>query len=260
MTQKAVTAKFHLGNPEWEAMKARRRNVSHHDAVQESARITTLQWRLMGKMAEAEIDLYRILRTLIDKKIPFVLTGTHGIGGWTGRPRATHDIDILVKGGRNLGRAVKAISALYPGLEIRVFHGVTGFFVPGTRESVIDVTYPHRADNEETLAHPVWTNDKKLGIRYRIPALENALANKYGAMLCQTRDEAKRIIDTVDFTNMVRHSFDEGQQAIDLQRLELLGEMVWPSGGGKEILGLVDKVKAGGVVKLDALLGLGHAP
>src|SRR5208283_3926283 len=115
-----------------------------------------------------------------------------GIGGWTGRPRATQDVDILVKGGRNHVRAVKAIKALYPELEVREFAGVTGFFPPGQRASVIDVTYPHRADIAETLATAIWTEDKKQGLRYRIPSLEAALANKYGAMLTPTRDPKKR--------------------------------------------------------------------
>ena len=41
---------------------------------------------------------------------------------------------------------------LYPELEVRVFPGIVGFFIPGETQSVIDVAYPHRADNAETLA------------------------------------------------------------------------------------------------------------
>jgi hypothetical protein len=110
---------------------------------------------------------------------------------------------------------------------------------------VIDVTYPHRADIAETLAHPVWTEDKTLGLRYRIPSLEAALANKYGAMVTPNRDPEKRAIDAGDFGWMVKHSMDEGRQPIDLEKLAALGEKVWPGGGGKEILRLVEQVKAG---------------
>ena len=146
------------------------------------------------------------------------------MGGWTGRPRATKDVDILVKGGRNHARAVKALRALYPHLEVRDFYGVISFFLPGETESVIDVTYPHRADIEETLAHPIWVEDK--GLKYRIPSLEAALANKYGAMLTPTRDPGKRLQDAADFTNMVRHSTEEGQQAIDTDKLIALADEV----------------------------------
>jgi hypothetical protein len=154
-------------------------------------------------------------------------------------------VDILVKGGRNFARAVKVIRALYPQLEERDFAGVAAFFLPGDKDSVIDVTYPHRADLEETLAHPVWTENKEQGLRYRIPALETALANKYGAMITPNRLLLKRQQDAIDFSWMVIHSEDEGRNPIDLAKLVGLGEKVWPGGGGQEILRLVEQVKTG---------------
>lgn len=235
----------------WEAAKAARRNVAHHDAAQESAyleRQFRKQWS--SKVASSPVDLLLILRTLTQKKISFVLTGAHGIGGWTGKPRATHDVDILVRGGRNHARAVNAMRALYPELEVRAFQGVTGFFIQGEKESVIDVIYPHRADLEETLANPVWTEDKVHGLRYRIPSLEAALANKYGSMMTITRDPRKRAQDSVDFAWMVGHSADEGRDPIDLPKLADLAEKANPGKGGKAILQLVDQVKAGKVVSL----------
>jgi len=237
-------------DPKWEVMKSARRAISHHDAVQESF-VLQKQFRTLwsDRMAASPVDVNEILRTLTKKKIPFVLTGAHAIGGWTGRPRDTHDVDILVKAGRNHARAVKAIAELYPQLESRKLPGVTAFFIPGENQSVIDVTYPHRRDNEETLAHPVWV-EKGRGLRYCIPSLEAALANKYGAMLTLSRDAKKRTQDAVDFAWMVTHSLDEGQQPIDLTRLEKLGEMVWPGGGGTEILRLVEEAKKGGVPKM----------
>jgi hypothetical protein len=51
-------------------------------------------------------------------------------------------------------------------------------------------------------------------------------------------------MDAVDFYNMVKHSLDEGRQPIDLAKLEALGELVWPGGGGIEILRLVAEVTA----------------
>jgi hypothetical protein len=252
MSRIARGSKVVSSDPAWEAMKATRRAISHRVAVRESA-LLSAQWRSMwARRKNIAVDTRKIIQTLTAKKIPFVLTGAQAIGGWTGRPRATQDVDILVKGGRNLTRAVNAIKALYPELEVRLFVGVTGFFVPGEKESVIDVTYPHRPDLSETLAHPVWVEDR--GLRYRIPSLEAALANKYGAMLTPTRDLGKRIIDTGDFANMVLHSLDEGQTPIDLDKLASLGEKVWPGGGGKEILHLVELVKAGRSFNLDDLI------
>jgi hypothetical protein len=109
------------------------------------------------------------------------------------------------------------------------------------------------SDIAETLANPTWTENKEQGLRYRIPSLEEALASKYGAMLTPTRDLDKRMQDAVDFTRMVQHSADEGQQPIDLIRLEFLGEKVWPAGGGEELLRLVEQVRAGEAIHLDAM-------
>jgi hypothetical protein len=241
-------------DPAWEAMKAARRNLNHDEAVQESNFLTKQFYSLWGHLMPASpVELNAILRTLTDLKIRFVLTGAHGIGGWTGRPRSTKDVDILVKGGRTQARAVKAIKQLYPELEVRDFTGVTAFFLPGENQSVIDITYPHRADLQETLDNPVWAENKAKGLKYRIPSLECALANKYGAMLTLSRESRKRRQDILDFEWMVTHSLDEGQPAIDLENLELLGEKVWPSGGGKEILCMVELVKAGKAISLNSL-------
>ncbi|HEV3204337.1 MAG TPA: hypothetical protein VGY77_08140 [Gemmataceae bacterium] len=239
-------------DPEWEAMKAAQRTIPHHEAVRESAYLSD-QWRKMwGGGKSFKIDIRRIIQTLTEKKIPFILTGAQAFGGWTGRPRATKDVDILVKGGRNQTRAVNAIKALYPKLEVRDFTGVTAFFVPGEKDSVIDVTYPHRLDLQETLPHTVWVEDRAL--KYRIPSLEAALAITYRAMLTPNRGLAKRQIDVGDFTNMVTHSLDEGQQPIDLEKLAALGDKVWPGGGGEEILRLVELVKAGRSFNIDDLI------
>src|SRR5207247_7348656 len=91
-----------FSDPAWEQAKAARRNIDHNDAVQESFFLQKqYRYRRNNKVAASPVDLNQILRTLIQKKVPFVLTGTHGIGGWTGVPRDTHDVDLLVKGGRN---------------------------------------------------------------------------------------------------------------------------------------------------------------
>jgi hypothetical protein len=246
--------KKHWSDADWEKAKAARSNIGHNEAVQLSVYLQKQfrqQWS--SHMAVSPVELNEIIRALNKKKIPFVLTGAHAIGGWTGRPRATHDVDILVKGGRIHGRAIKLIKELYPHLEMRDFAGVAAFFIPGETQSVIDVTYPHRADIEETLTTAIWTEDPASGLRYRIPCLEAALANKYGAMLTPNRDLGKRAFDIGDFTGMVKHSMDAGRQPIDLDRLKALGEKVWPGGGGAEILRLVEQVKAGKPINLDLM-------
>lgn len=230
-------------DPEFEAHKARRANIGHARAVRDSEDLRRSFLKMWKPRARPMVELKAILRTLQAKKIPFVLVGAHAIGSYTGRPRATKDVDILVRAGRNHARVVKAIRELYPELEVRKFQSLTAFFRPGERESVVDVAFPKRADNTAALETAVWVEDE--GIKYRVPTLECALANKYGAMVSVTRDIGKRAQDAVDFSFMVRHSTDEGQTPIDMDRLAELGEMVWPGGGGKEIVRLIEDINAG---------------
>jgi hypothetical protein len=243
--------------PAWDKVKqSGRRSISHADAVMETVLLqkqSSGQWKRSGHMAADAIDLYEILRTLSDKKIPFVLIGAHSISGWTGRPRNTLDVDILVKAGRNFNRAVSAIKALYPLLESKKFTGLTGFFRPGETQSLIDVVQPHQADLAETLTSDVWVENEEHGVRYRIPSLESALASKYGAMLNPTRPVTKRMQDATDFAFMVEHTREKGRREVDLGRLEILGEMVWPGGDGEEIVQLVAEVKEKGFVDLSRL-------
>jgi len=219
------------------------RPLSPQESVRRCVYLSALFREMYRPMAIAPVDFRQIIDTLTEKKVPFVLTGAHAIGNWTGRPRATHDVDILAKGGRNCARAVKALRALYPELEVRDLTGVTAFFVPGENQSVIDVTFPHRMDLQVTLETAIWIEDD--GRRYRIPTLEAALANKYGAMLTLSRDPVKRAIDAADFAQMVRHSDDPTREPIDMALLESLGKKVWPSGGGQEILDFVAQARAG---------------
>jgi hypothetical protein len=207
---------------------------------------------MWGPKAAKRIKLFKIIQTLTVQKISFVLIGAQALGGWTGRPRASGDIDILVKEGRNRARAVNVIKALYPNLEVRQLADVTGFFLSGRKESLIDVMTSNHEELAETLVHPVWVKDR--GYRYRIPSREAALANKYGAIATPNRPLEQRMMDLADFSYLVLHSLDEGQEPIDLTKLEALGEKLWPGGGGQEILRLVELVKAGRSFNLDDLI------
>jgi hypothetical protein len=236
-------------DPEWEKMKAACRNLRPHDAVMECAWLSDQYRRMHRSMSPVQPDFRQIISSVRAKRVPFVLTGEYGICTWTGRPQATQDIDIFVKGGRNQARAVNALKSLYPGMEVRERSGVVSFFVPREKEPVIDVIAPHRPDIEVTLQTGLWVDYE--GLRFRIPELEPALANKYGAMLAPDRDPLTRLQDAVHFSYMARHSADEGREPIDLARLSALGELAWPGRGGAEILRLVEQARTGQVPTLD---------
>jgi hypothetical protein len=243
--EKAPPARHPRDLPPWpaDAWKGNCRPLSHVAAVRECAFLSEQYRRHWRARSGIVIEFRKVVQALRAKKVPFVLVGAYGISSWTGRPRATHDVDILVRSGRNHARPVKALREAFPELEVKSFRLLTAFFVPGETESVIDVTMPYRGDNAETLRTAISINDE--GLTYKIPTLEAALANKYGAMLMPTRDPGKRTVDTSDFYFMVKHSLDAGRTPIDLNKLRALGELVWPGGGGEEILKLVNDAKAG---------------
>jgi hypothetical protein len=228
---------------EAEAKEVIRADYTHAQAVKIVAQLSTQYRRSWSKMPDIIVDHRAIIDTLTKKKIPFVLTGMYGIASWLGRPRATRDVDILTKGGRNYGRAVKAIRELYPNLKVDLTGGITSFVPPSETHAVIDVVYPLRFDTQVTLETAIWTEDE--GRRYRIPALEAALANKYGASITLDREVGKRAQDMIDFYNMVLLSTEYGRTPIDLQWLGDIAETVWPSGGRAEILRLVEDAKSG---------------
>jgi hypothetical protein len=152
-------------------------------------------------------------------------------------------VDILTKADKNFARALKAIKELYPKLEVREFGNLTAFFVPGETQSVIDLSLPHRESDAVMIETAILI--EKDNLKYRVPILEAALASKYGAMLNPLRDYLKKTQDAVDFSFMVKHSMKKTRTPIDLEKLFGMGELIWPGGGGKEILRLVEQVKAG---------------
>ena len=190
-----------------------------------------------------KIDWRRIVTALHKSKTRFVLTGLMVSPVWTGRPRSNHDIDILVSK-RRFRLAATAIHATYPRLETRVLTGGVSFAVRGERWSVIDLFIAERGDLAAMLQTSILVVDGKA--RYRIPRLEPALANQYAGMRDCNRDAGLRLLDACEFTGMVRHSFDEGRDPIDIHWLKELGDLVW-KGGGEEIVRFVEQAKAGEV-------------
>lgn len=78
---------------------------------------------------------------------------------------------------------------------------------------------------------------KKQG--YLVPTLEMALALKFGPMVSLNRADEKKYQDAHDFIRMVKVNPE-----INLEKLATLGELVYP-GGGKEIVDMVRRVRAG---------------
>src|SRR3954469_12703845 len=92
------------------AAPAHRRPAAHGLSLFQSSKLSGLYVPHFIRPA----DVIRVLNTA---KVTFTLVGAHGLGGWTGKPRATEDVDVVV-GPRYVKKAVAALTAAFPNLDI----------------------------------------------------------------------------------------------------------------------------------------------
>jgi hypothetical protein len=176
-----------------------------------------------------------VIRILNRAKIPFVLVGAHGVFGWMQEGRTTKDVDVVVAA-KYHKKAVRVLLEEFPQLEEIELEVVSRLRNRETQQVAVDVMKPrelYRVAFKNT--HEVHTGR----LTYRVPSLEMALAMKFAPMVSPNRDDAKKLVDAHDFIMIVRVNLE-----IDLEKLSELGDLVYP-GGGKEILELVRRVRAG---------------
>lgn len=208
----------------------------HRRALGISSELTAI-YRRMYKPAAAMISPEDVICILNRAKVSFILMGTHGISGWRGEPRATQDVDVLIRKSHHR-KAIKAIQKAYPDLLIQELPAVTRFLDPLDQKPVIDLMKP-----EEDLYQEAFNNPVRVGKSHHVPNLEMALASKYAAMRSEHRDSDKKHLDAADFINMVKFHYDE----IARDLIFSLGEMV-KNGGGKEIQRLIEEARSGGLL------------
>ena len=182
-----------------------------------------------------------VIRVLNAANLRFMLLGAHGVGGWTGKPRATEDVDVLV-GTRGHRKAVRALLAAFPQLRAEDHEVVTRLRDPETKAVVIDVMKANQPLYRDALKHTHAVESE--GQTYSIPSLELALAMKFSAMISLTRSDEKKHFDAGDFIRIVKANPD-----IDLEKLHALGQLVY-NGGGAEIVEKVKQVRAGETLRL----------
>jgi len=190
---------------------------------------------LTGFQVMDAISPLDVITVLNREGVSFVLVGAYGLAGWTKTPRATQDVDVIVAG-RQHKKAVTALLAAFPFLQADDQEVVTRLRRQDTQAVAIDIMKPnllYRAAFKHTVRVEAG------GQEYRIPSLEMALAMKFAPLVSLHRADEKKHIDAHDFIVMIKVNPE-----IDLDKLSELGELVY-SGGGKEILELVRKVRAG---------------
>src|SRR5439155_3679559 len=127
----------------------------------------------------------------------YVLVGAHAANGYTGRPRATIEVDVVVHFPK---KAAKAIAAAFPHLQVRDTPVVTRFMEGDTE--VIDLMKPAGCKLWGRLLKE--TREVRMGTEaVRIPILEGVLAAKFAAMTALLRRHGDKLIDAGDFVRMI---------------------------------------------------------
>ena len=188
----------------------------------------------LAKMYGRDITPFEVVNVLDNAGVLYVLVGAHAANGYTGQPRATVDVDVLVRFPK---KATAALVKAFPELTARDTPVVTRLIRPDG-ECAIDVMKSNTS--------PLWQRLLKLarpvrvaGRPVRIPPVEGILAAKMAAMVSPLRHIAKKMIDGGDFIQIVQVT-----ERLNLGLAEELGELVYP-GGGKEILKLIADARAG---------------
>jgi hypothetical protein len=205
----------------------------HH--LRRSADIAKFQMEVqLEKRFLSPLDVIRVLNR---EKISFVLVGAYGLAGWRTQARATEDVDVVVAA-RQVAKAVRVLVKAFPYLEPDDTEVVVRLRDKETKQVAIDVMKPLQVPYNVIFKHTKKIDSEKES--YRVPTLEMALTCKFAPMISLMRVDKKKLIDASDFIDIVEKNGD----AIDLDVLAELGDVVY-NGGGKEIVELVRKVRAG---------------
>lgn len=211
----------------------------HEHRLRRSAQIAKFQLeQQLDKRFLSPLDVIRVLNR---EKISFILVGAYGLAGYRSQARATEDVDVIVAA-RQVAKAVRVLTKAFPYLEPFDAEVVVRLRDKETQEVAIDVMKPLQPPYHVIFKHATKVTAGKE--TYRVPTLEMALACKFAPMISLMRADKKKLQDAADFIDIVERNTD-----IDLEMLEKLGDVVY-NGGGKAILELVRKIRAGEKLEL----------
>lgn len=166
-------------------------------------------------------------------KVRYVLVGAHAINLYTGRPRATQDVDVISAAP---AKARRAVQQAYPDLSVED-HPVVIRFKDGGRE-VLDVIKASSGKIfAEVLRRAILVEVD--GVSLPVPSFETALAMKFSSMTSPTRATDDRLQDAVDFSRAAKF-----RAKADEALLHALGDFAYP-GGGDALLKLLADARAG---------------
>jgi hypothetical protein len=210
------------------------------DRHTENIRISSYLSKLPMIGREQKKDVVRVapadlIPALQAAKVDFVLAGAHGIAGWLSEPRATQDVDFIIRV-KDRKKAAEAILKVLKDAEVEQHPVVWRFKRNG--QYVADLMFTN-----SPLFERVYKSEfveKKIGrLTAKVPKLEACLAMKFASMIGHHRQDHKRYLDMADFVAMLNSN-----KKTEMTLLRELGELVY-EGGGKEIAKMVEDVRAG---------------
>jgi hypothetical protein len=189
----------------------------------------------MYGMALSPMDVARVLSRA---KVRYVLVGAHAINLYTGKPRATQDVDVITAAPE---KARRAVQQAYPQLAVEEHPVVIRFSEGG--EEVLDLIKAGSGKLFRRVLRHVITVDIG-GERVVVPNAEAVLALKFCSMINLARPTDDRMQDAVDFSRAAKL-----QKKANLTLLRELGELVY-AGGGEAIVKFVEDARAGRTLEI----------
>jgi hypothetical protein len=205
----------------------------HLEALHTGSRLTSYFRRRHQPMA-TDVTPEAVIKVLHGAGVHCVLLGTHGLNVYRDQPRATQDVDVLVRK-KDIRKAIRVLQEAFPDLAVKDAPVVARFTDPTTGQVVLDVMKPTQKVYQMVFRHSV-----PVGATHAIPSLEMALISKFAALTSPHRERLRKMQDVTDFAVMTACNKDQ----IDLVKLRRMAEQVYP-GGGSEIQQLIDDILAG---------------
>ena len=175
-----------------------------------------------------------------------VLVGGHMLSFYTGSPRATVDVDVIVSTA-HVKKAVDAISAAYPQFDERdlVYNVRFSSRAHGRGENAerIDIVRSNTPLFDKIIkSHSVAV--KSEGRTVHLPTVEAAIALKFAAAVSPNRGDEKRPQDRTDLMLIISRN-----RNLNHGVLNELGDLAYP-GGGEELVTLVSGIQGGKPVSI----------
>lgn len=183
------------------------------------------------------IPLQDVAQVLNRRQVRFVLVGANAVALYTGAPRATIDVDVLVRD----ADAEPATQALAEAFSLTPEREKDVIRLQKDGQTRIDLVLTQTdALYQELTASDRYTQTLVVGAEpIRVPTIEMMLALKYSAIVGPWRETHKKHFDIGDFISIVKTAGD-----LDLAVVEALADIIYP-GASREIREKIESVKAG---------------